>query len=171
LLFCCSATATATNSSDPWNLSCQVSGVVLITTADSLKSMQHKRESQGEAGSSYGWMTTFQGNPLGSKRLRGSMCQPCFERLEHQLENWKDGSPDTALVMFTSARNCCVQVTLVDPGDGVSEWVYSFWHYIPWEERETYGGAVYCTESLHTQMIKRAAAAERSDDDLEEYET
>jgi hypothetical protein len=105
--------------------------------------MKHERGAVLEGGLVHGWMTTFRGNRLRSINADAITCEFCVKRLEHQLINWTVRShDDTALVLFTTAGYCCIEVRLVDLEDGISEWTYSFWCEIPWEERRKYGSVV-----------------------------
>jgi hypothetical protein len=111
----------------------------------------HKRRVERKAGRVHGWVTTFGGISFeqtrnflnGDYRSAGIPCAFCFNRLLRQLQSWKAHSPDdAALVLSTSTGDRCIQVRLVDPEDGMSEWTYSLLRKIPREERKKYGSTV-----------------------------
>ncbi|KAF7763851.1 hypothetical protein Agabi119p4_8388 [Agaricus bisporus var. burnettii] len=110
------ASLAATESTDPWNAACD-----------------HERKGEWGEGNDQDWLTTFWPND----------CAFCFERLKHQLQNYKTRFPDhTLCVLFTSTGSCCIEFTFVHPEDGISEWTYWFWCHVSLEERKRYGSTV-----------------------------
>lgn len=128
------ATLAATESAESWNMACDVSGTFdILQTTHSNCVAQHERKGEWGEGNDQDWLTTFWPND----------CAFCFERLKHQLQNYKIRFPDhTLFVLFTSTGSCCIEFTFVHPEDGISEWTYWFWCHVSLEERKRYGSTV-----------------------------
>jgi hypothetical protein len=66
------------------------------------------------------------GNDHHWKRFGGmEYCSYCFQRLARHFINYPD---HLATVFVDSTEMCYVELSFVDPEDGLSEWKYQFYH-------------------------------------------
>lgn len=88
---------------------------------------------QWEHGKEQNWTTAFDQRK----------CPFCVARFERQLGTSIKRYPDhTAVIMFTSALQNCVELRFVDPDDGVSEWTWWVWIRLLESERKKLGSTV-----------------------------